>query len=49
MAECDPIDVFLMKNLETLPITAKEIYKESREDKSLAKIINALEGKVSCH
>lgn len=27
MAECDPIDVFLMENLETLPVTAKEITK----------------------
>ncbi|XP_011699197.1 PREDICTED: uncharacterized protein K02A2.6-like [Wasmannia auropunctata] len=43
LGECDPIDVFLMENLESLPVTANEIYKKTREDGALAKIVEALE------
>lgn len=40
--EYDPIDVYQIDNLETLPVTAKEIIVEMRKDKELSKIIKAL-------
>jgi len=41
--EYDPIDIYQIDNLETLPVTAKEVYVEARKDNELNKIIKALE------
>lgn len=39
----DPIDIFQIKNVETLPVTAKEIRTETKRDKTLLKLLEALE------
>ena len=43
--ECnvDVVDVFYVENLETLPVTASEILKESLNDKKIKCVIKALE------
>ncbi|XP_011699445.1 PREDICTED: uncharacterized protein K02A2.6-like [Wasmannia auropunctata] len=43
LGEYGPIDLFQIENVETLPVTAKEIRVETRKDKTLLKIIEALE------